>query len=205
LRFEFARNTFYLCKNKGLKVLLIDNYDSFTFNIVEMLRQLNVTDLSIVKNNEITAEQASHFDKIIISPGPATPQESGNIVEIIVQLSPTKSILGICLGHQAIAEAFGGTLQNLARPYHGFRAQLKIKEAGYLFKNLPTEFQIGLYHSWIVEKETLPNCLEVTALSSENIIMSIKHKTFDVQGIQFHPESFMTEYGKEMIRNWLAC
>lgn len=170
-----------------------------------MLRQLNVTDLSIVKNNEITVEQASHFDKIIISPGPATPQESGNIVEIIVQLSPTKSILGICLGHQAIAEAFGGTLQNLARPYHGFRAQLKIKEAGYLFKNLPTEFQIGLYHSWIVEKETLPNCLEITALSSENIIMSIKHKTFDVQGIQFHPESFMTEYGKEMIRNWLAC
>jgi anthranilate synthase component 2 len=201
----FARNTFYLCKNKGLKVLLIDNYDSFTFNIVEMLRQLNVTDLSIVKNNEITVEQASHFDKIIISPGPATPQESGNIVEIIVQLSPTKSILGICLGHQAIAVAFGGTLQNLVRPYHGFRAQLKIKEAGYLFKNLPTEFQIGLYHSWIVEKETLPNCLEVTALSSENIIMSIKHKTFDVQGIQFHPESFMTEYGKEMIRNWLAC
>ena len=201
----FARNTFYLCKNKGLKVLLIDNYDSFTFNIVEMLRQLNVTDLSIVKNNEITVEQASHFDKIIISPGPATPQESGNIVEIIVQLSPTKSILGICLGHQAIAVAFGGTLQNLVRPYHGFRAQLKIKEAGYLFKNLPTEFQIGLYHSWIVEKETLPNCLEITALSSENIIMSIKHKTFDVQGIQFHPESFMTEYGKEMIRNWLAC
>jgi anthranilate synthase component 2 len=200
---EFARNTFYLCKNKVLKVLLIDNYDSFTFNIVEILRQLNVTDLLIVKNDEISVEAASHFDKIIISPGPATPQESGHILDIIQQLSPTKSILGICLGHQALAIAFGGTLQNLTRPFHGFSTQLKIIEAGFLFKNLPTEFQIGLYHSWMVEKETLPECLQITSLSSENIIMSIKHKTFDLEGIQFHPESYMTEYGKEILRNWL--
>lgn len=186
-----------------MKVLLIDNYDSFTFNIVEILRLLNVTDLSIVKNNEISVEHASHFDKIIISPGPATPQESGNILDIIQQLSPTKSILGICLGHQAIAVAFGGTLLNLARPFHGFSTQLKMIEAGYLFKNLPAAFQIGLYHSWIVDKETLPSCLQITAVSSEKIIMSIKHKTFDVQGIQFHPESFMTEFGKEMFVNWL--
>lgn len=168
-----------------------------------MLRQLHVTDLSIVKNNEITVEQAGHFDKIIISPGPATPQESGNILEIIEQLSPTKSILGICLGHQAIAVAFGGTLQNLASPFHGFKTQLyRIEEDG-LFHNLPSAFPVGLYHSWVVEKETLPSCLQITAVSTENIIMSIKHKTFDVQGIQFHPESFMTSFGKEMVGNWL--
>lgn len=186
-----------------MKVLLIDNYDSFTFNIVEILRQLNVKDLSIVKNDEISVEMAKIFDKIIISPGPATPQESGNILEIIQQLSPTKSILGICLGHQAIAVAFGGQLQNLAKPFHGFRTKHFITEDCNLFKNLPSEFQIGLYHSWVVEKENLPDCLQIISLSTENNIMSLKHKQFDVQGIQFHPESFITEYGKEIFRNWL--
>lgn len=186
-----------------MKVLLIDNYDSFTFNIVEMLRQLNVTNLSVVKNDEISVEEAQLFDKIIISPGPATPNESGNILEIIQLLSPTKSILGICLGHQAIAEAFGGKLINLEKPFHGFRTKHTITEDCNLFKNLPSEFQIGLYHSWVVEKETLPDCLQIISLSTENNIMSLKHKHFDVQGIQFHPESFMTEYGKEILRNFI--
>ena len=187
-----------------MKILLIDNYDSFTYNIVEMLRQLNVLDLSIFKNDEISIKKAAEFDKIIISPGPATPKDAGNILELIKTLSPTKSILGICLGHQAIAEAFAGKLINLEKPFHGNKTEINVVEPHSIFRNLPKKFNVGLYHSWIVEQETLPECLVPTSFSTSNYIMSLKHKIFNVHGIQFHPESFMTEYGKEILDAWIS-
>ena len=189
-----------------MKLLLIDNYDSFTYNIVELLRQLKIDDISILKNNEVNIEQARQFDKIIISPGPATPSESGNIVDIIKALSPTHSILGICLGHQAIAEAFGGRLQNLPHPYHGYQTELQLLRPHKIFSfhTDNSKIKVGLYHSWVVEKFPFPESLEITAISTENHIMSMKHKSFDVHGVQFHPESYMTDYGKEIIRGFLS-
>ncbi len=217
-----------------MKVLLIDNYDSFTYNIVELLRQLNVHELSIYKNDEIGIKDARHFDKIILSPGPATPSESGNMLDIIKVLSPTHSILGICLGHQAIAEAFGASLRNEPVPYHGFQTNIHIVNEHRIFRcptpvvqvkeslhathsDLPstknnlrtsniefrTSMHVGLYHSWTVDEKNFPSCLEITSYSNEKNIMSIRHKEYDVHGMQFHPESYMTEYGKEIMGNFL--
>lgn len=188
-----------------MKVLLIDNYDSFTYNIVEVLRQLNIKEISIVKNNEISVDQARQFDKIIISPGPATPSESGNILEIIEALAPSHSILGICLGHQAIAEVFGGQLRNMSHPYHGYQTQLEILKPHKIFSfdEGIQKLKVGLYHSWVVEETNFPDSLEITSKSTEDHIMSFKHKTFDVHGVQFHPESYMTVFGKEIIAGFL--
>lgn len=188
-----------------MKVLLIDNYDSFTYNIVALLQQLEIENITIKKNNEISVAEANEYDKIIISPGPATPAEAGNILEIIKLLAPTKSILGICLGHQAIAQAFGATLSNVSHPYHGFQTEISILKEHKLFSNLPKnkKIYVGLYHSWIVNNIHFPACLQITSLSKEDIIMSVKHVQYDVHGIQFHPESYMTSYGKEMLKAFL--
>lgn len=188
-----------------MKLLLIDNYDSFTYNIVELLRQLKMDDISIKRNNEVDIEQAHQFDKIIISPGPATPRESGNILEIIKALSPSRSILGICLGHQAIAEVFGARLHNMPNPYHGYQTELNllIPHKLFAFHKDKCNIKVGLYHSWVVEDNEFPDSLEITSKSTEGFIMSIKHKMFDVHGIQFHPESYMTEFGKEIIKGFL--
>lgn len=196
-----------------MNVLLIDNYDSFTYNIVELLRQLNVNEITLRKNDEISVVEARSFDRIILSPGPATPIESGNLMEIIQTLSPTHSILGICLGHQAIAQCFGASLKNESVPYHGFKSELNIIAEHKLFKGIPlpsshltshiSSLSIGLYHSWTVDELNFPTCLEITSKSREGNIMSIKHRTYDVHGLQFHPESYMTDFGKEMVRNFL--
>lgn len=187
-----------------MKVLLIDNYDSFTFNIVELLKQLAVIDFTVCKNDEIDSYQAEQFDKIIISPGPALPAQSGNIIHIIQSLATTHSILGICLGHQAIATAFGGGLVNEMLPFHGFQTQLNQVEDHYIFNHIPHPIKVGLYHSWTVDETQLPECLQITSYSTENRIMSVKHKTYDIHGVQFHPESFMTDYGKLILQNFLS-
>jgi anthranilate synthase component 2 len=199
-------------KNNLLRVLLIDNYDSFTYNIVALLQQLEVDDLTLRKNDEIEAAEASLYDAILLSPGPALPVASGNLLDIVRQLAPTHPILGICLGHQAIAEAFGGCLRNEALPYHGYQTSLRFVKPHHLFDglprdaedaNLPASFKVGLYHSWSVDETNLPEALEVTAYSTEGNIMAMRHKTYNVHGVQFHPESYMTEYGKELIWNFL--
>lgn len=190
-----------------MKILLIDNYDSFTYNLVELLKQLDIEEIALVKNDEVNTEMAKDFDKIIISPGPATPSESGNIIEIIQSCANTHSILGICLGHQAIAEAFSARLYNLPMPFHGYQTEIipvKLKdEISNIFSNIPHPIIAGLYHSWVVDEENLPSGLAITAFSKEGYIMGIKHKNYDIEGIQFHPESYMTACGKKLIENWL--
>lgn len=197
-----------MCKNRELKILLIDNYDSFVYNIVELLRQLDYTDITIRRNDEISVEQAKRFTHIIISPGPATPNESGNILEIIRILAPTHKILGICLGHQAIAEVFGANLIQLSCPQHGFQSEIVEVNDNILFYGLSINEQqplrIGLYHSWLVDSNNLPNCLEVTSVNREGQIMSIRHRKFQVTGIQFHLESYMTPMGAVLFKNWMG-
>jgi len=197
-----------LCKNRELRILLIDNYDSFVYNIVELLRQLNYTEVSIKKNDEISVEEASEFTHILISPGPATPRESGNILEIIKALAPTHKILGICLGHQAIAEVFGATLIQLPHPQHGYQSEIVGVTDTRLFKGIQIDerhpFQMGLYHSWLVDKIDFPECLQITSLNREGQIMSLRHREFQVSGIQFHPESYMTPLGTVLIGNWMG-
>jgi anthranilate synthase component 2 len=185
-----------------LKILLIDNYDSFTYNIVEQLRQCQVENIVIVKNDEFEIEDALHFEKIIISPGPKTPKESGKIIPLL-QAITTQSVLGICLGHQAIAEAFGADIYNLEKPYHGAQTQLKIIAPHFIFDNIKQPITVGLYHSWAVKWFENSNSLMITSISEQNIIMSLKHKILDIHGVQFHPESFMSEKGTEILKNWL--
>ncbi len=185
-----------------MKLLLIDNYDSFTYNIVELLRQCNVHTITIVKNDEVTIAIAKQYTHIIISPGPKVPKESGTILCIIKELYTTHSILGICLGHQAIAEAFGATLHNFEHPKHGCIETIET-EKEILYNSLPKNFNVGLYHSWYVSSNNFPQELQITAKTKEGIIMSLKHKNYKVWGVQFHPESYMTEYGKEIMLHWL--
>jgi anthranilate synthase component II len=184
--------------------LLIDNYDSFTYNIVELLRSLDLQNITVVFNNQITVLQAAKYDKIIISPGPATPIESGNIIEIIQALSPTHSILGICLGHQAIAEAFGASLIQLALPHHGYQTEIEAHKPHRIFNEIEMPCKVGLYHSWMVDASHFPACLEITSFSNDGHIMSLQHKEYDVSGIQFHPESYMTKHGKQMLGNFFT-
>lgn len=195
-----------------MRVLLIDNYDSFTYNIVELLRPLPIGEVSLRMNDEVSVEEAMVFDVLIFSPGPATPRESGNLLEIIKALAPTHPMLGICLGHQAIAEAFGGQLRNEPQPYHGFQTIVQVVKPHQLFDGLPRDtgddslaasFTAGLYHSWTVDEDHLPGELEVTAYSAEGNIMALRHKTYNLHGLQFHPESYMTQFGKDILENFL--
>jgi anthranilate synthase component 2 len=194
---------FIFCKNTLLNILLIDNYDSFTYNIVELLKQCKVTNVTVVKNDEITIEFASTFSHIILSPGPNIPSQSGQLLTIIKALYTTHPILGICLGHQAIAEVFGASLLNFNHPKHGVCATIETNK-DVLFENLPTTFKVGLYHSWYVSENNFPNELDIIAKSDDDIIMAIRHKQYNIRGVQFHPESYMTEFGKEMMLNWLG-
>ncbi len=187
-----------------MKILVIDNYDSFTYNLVHYLEELSGSKVTVARNDEITVEEASNFDKILLSPGPGVPDESGILKELIAKLSPTKSIIGICLGMQAIAEVFGGKLINLESTFHGVATDVFIEDADDpVFQGLPGTFRAGRYHSWVADRETLPPCLRVTATDSAKMIMALRHKHFDVCGVQFHPESVLTEFGKLIISNWL--
>lgn len=186
-----------------MKILVFDNYDSFTYNLVHIVKALGFTDLEVHRNDKISLEEINKFDKIILSPGPGIPSEAGILLEVIKEFSGKKPILGVCLGHQAIGEAFGGKLINLSRVFHGVATSLKVLKKEKLFNDLPDEFMIGRYHSWAVSQDGFPKDLEVTAIDENGQIMALRHKTLDIRGVQFHPESILTEYGEEMMRNWL--
>jgi len=186
------------------KILLIDNYDSFTYSIIELLRCMRGVSYKIVKNDKINFEHIKLFDKILISPGPGIPSEAGQIKEVINEYSSTKSILGVCLGHQAIGEVFGAKLKNLSKVFHGINEKILVRgRKEYLFDGLNDSFSAGLYHSWIITRNSFPECLEITATTGDGKIMAISHRQYDVKGVQFHPESYMTPTGGQIISNWV--
>lgn len=185
------------------KIALIDNYDSFTYNLVHYLEALE-THVTVFRNDELELEELEDFDKIVLSPGPGIPDEAGLLKPIIKTYAKTKPILGVCLGMQAIAEVFGGSLTNLNTVYHGVATKVFLQNEDVLFSGLPNEFEVGRYHSWVVSNENFPDNLIVTSLDKNGNIMSLKHQFLDVRGVQFHPESILTPYGKKIVENWLS-
>jgi anthranilate synthase component 2 len=191
-----------------MKILIFDNYDSFTYNLVHVVEKIIHAKVDVFRNDKISLEEINKYDKIILSPGPGLPCESGLLLPLIKEYASSKSILGVCLGQQAIGEVFGGKLINLKEVYHGVATKIKVNEQrtmaeNDIFKGLPDELEVGRYHSWIVDKENFPKDLEITARDENGYIMALRHKTFDVQGVQFHPESVLTPNGEKMMRNWL--
>lgn len=187
-----------------MKLLVFDNYDSFTYNLVQLVEKILNQKVDVARNDKISLEEIGKYDKIILSPGPGIPVEAGLLLPLIKQYAATKSILGVCLGHQAIGEAFGGTLINLSNVYHGVATNCKIvKQDNRLFKGINGGLEIGRYHSWVVSKENFPEELEITAVDNDDMIMALRHKNFDVRGVQFHPESILTPLGEQIMRNWL--
>jgi anthranilate synthase component 2 len=184
-------------------ILIIDNYDSFTYNLVHLVNEIGL-ECDVWRNDQFDIADVDAYSHIILSPGPGIPSEAGLLLQVIEKYAPTKSIFGVCLGQQAIAEVFGGKLYNLPQPMHGIATPIKVTDdTEQLFKGLPESFKVGRYHSWVVEKD-LPEVLTVTAIDEEdNSVMALRHKEYDVRGVQFHPESVLTEYGKEMMANWL--
>lgn len=191
-----------------MKILIFDNYDSFTYNLVHVVEKIIHAKVDVYRNDKISLEKVNDYDKIILSPGPGLPVESGLLLPLIKEYASSKSILGVCLGHQAIGETFGAGLINLTTVYHGVATTINIypgrmQSANDIFNLLPVEVEAGRYHSWIVSKEDFPEELEITAEDTNGYIMGLRHKTFDVQGVQFHPESVLTPLGEKMMRNWL--
>ena len=184
------------------KILVVDNYDSFTYNLVYLLRRYAA--VTVMKNDEADESHISGFEKILFSPGPGIPSEAGNMCALIRKFAGVKPILGICLGHQAIAEVFGGKLQNLSAVYHGLSKPVLVEpRSAYIFDDMPDTFLAGRYHSWAVVPGSIPDELQVTAVDDKGIIMALKHRTKDINGVQFHPESIMTEHGEKIIANWV--
>lgn len=191
-----------------MKILVFDNYDSFTYNLVQLVEKTLHQKVDVYRNDQIPLEKVKEYDKIILSPGPGIPEEAGLLLPLIKEYASTKSILGVCLGHQAIGEAFGGKLENLSTVYHGVATPIeikneKVKNKNSLFDGMPSRFEAGRYHSWIVSKEKFPVDLEITAEDDNGYIMGLQHKKFDVQGVQFHPESVLTPMGEIIMKNWL--
>ena len=191
-------------RGAGISILVFDNYDSFTYNLVHAVKKLGFSNVEVHRNDQISLEEIARFDKIILSPGPGVPSESGILLDVIKTYAPTKPILGVCLGEQAIAEAFGGTLINLPNVHHGVSSEVDIIEDDILFNGLDKKLEVGRYHSWAVQKESLPECLKITAVDEEGMIMALAHREYDVRGVQFHPESVLTPKGEEMLKNWLT-
>lgn len=185
-----------------MKTVIIDNYDSFTYNLAHLVKELGA-EVSVVRNDQFRLSELKPFDKIILSPGPGIPTEAGLLMDVIDAYAPVKPILGVCLGHQAIGEYFGGKLTNLSQVFHGIASTISITAPDYIYKELPAQVQVGRYHSWVVDNEGLPDCMEVTSVSEEGQIMSLRHKQYDVRGIQYHPESVLTPEGRKIIANWL--
>jgi anthranilate synthase component 2 len=185
-----------------MKIAVIDNFDSFTYNLVHYIEEMGVS-VDVFRNNELENIDLKLFDKILLSPGPGIPDEAGELKEIIKKYAPTKSIFGICLGLQAIGEVFGGKLIQLNKVYHGVSTNaLKICD-DYIFNNIPNEIQVGRYHSWVVSEENLPTNLIITSTDENGLIMSLKHSYYDVRGVQYHPESILTPFGKKILKNWI--
>ncbi len=192
-----------------MKILVFDNYDSFTYNLVHLVVKITGIQVDVFRNDELPLEQVAQYDKIILSPGPGIPSEAGILLNLIKTYAPTKSILGVCLGHQAIGEAFGASLVNLSTVFHGVATPIQIKSEessirSKLFEGLPNEIVVGRYHSWVVSDKNFPTDLEITACDANGYIMGLHHKTYDVQGVQFHPESVLTPDGEKIIKNWLG-
>ena len=194
-----------------MKILVFDNYDSFTYNLVHLVEKILHQKVEVYRNDQLPMEKVKEYDKIILSPGPGIPREAGLLLPLIKEYAASKSILGVCLGHQAIGQAFGGMLVNLSTVYHGVATPVRVVNRQSivdsrkdLFAGLPDEFEAGRYHSWIVSDENFPEELEITARDENNYIMALQHKTYDVQGVQFHPESVLTPMGERIMRNWLV-
>lgn len=185
-----------------MKTVIIDNYDSFTYNLAHLVKELGA-EVDVLRNDKFELEELEKYDKIILSPGPGIPEEAGLLLEVIRTYAGRKPMLGVCLGEQAIGQAFGGKLTNLSEVFHGIQTNVKIKNKDYIFDGLPTEIPVGRYHSWVVDTDGFPEELVVTAISPEGQIMALKHREYDVHGIQFHPESVLTPDGKQIVGNWL--
>jgi anthranilate synthase component 2 len=195
-----------------MKILVFDNYDSFTYNLVHLVEKIIHQKVEVYRNDEIPLEKVKTYDKIILSPGPGIPEEAGLLLPLIKEYAATKSILGVCLGHQAIGQAFGGTLVNLKEVYHGIATPISLVNSGFsskygsksLFEDLPYQLEVGRYHSWVVSDINFPEELDITAKDEHGFIMALQHKKYDVQGVQFHPESVLTPDGEKIMRNWLS-
>lgn len=186
-----------------MKILVIDNYDSFVYNLVHYIREF-VDDVTVWRNDQFELEDVADFDKIVLSPGPGIPEEAGLLKAVVERYASTKSMLGVCLGQQAIGEVFGGSLINLDQVFHGVGTHVeRLVDDEPLFAGLPKNFQVGRYHSWVVAREDFPQDLEITAVDESGQIMALRHKNYDLRGVQFHPESVLTPHGKSMIKNWL--
>ena len=186
-----------------MKILVLDNYDSFTYNLVYIVRQLGYgAQMDVFRNDKISLDEVDQYDKIILSPGPGVPSEAGIMPELLKRHASTKSILGVCLGHQAIGEAFGGSLINLSEVLHGVASPVSVQK-DLLFEQIPDTFSIGRYHSWVIDESTLSPDLEVIARTPDRQIMAVRHRKFKVRGVQFHPESILTQHGVQLVKNWL--
>ncbi len=187
-----------------MNIVVVDNYDSFTYNLVHAIKKISGEPVDVIRNDELEVGDLDKYDKIVLSPGPGIPEEAGLLLDVIREYASKKSMLGVCLGHQAIGEVFGAKLTNMNRVLHGISTPVKqTDEDKVLFEDVPEEFDAGRYHSWIVDQEDLPDCLQVTCLDAEGMIMSMKHREYDVHGVQFHPESVLTPLGEKIIANWL--
>ena len=185
-----------------MKIVIIDNYDSFVYNLSHLLKELGA-EVTVKRNDQFRLEELEEFDKILLSPGPGVPEEAGLLLDVIRRYAGKKPILGVCLGEQAIGEVYGGKLTNLDEVFHGIQSPVTLTATEYLFEGLPSTVQVGRYHSWVVDQKDFPDCLEVTAVSEEGYIMALRHRTLDVRGVQFHPESVLTPEGKQMLGNWI--
>ncbi len=187
-----------------MKILVIDNYDSFTYNLVSYLKEITGQQISVFRNDEISVEEVGEYDKIVLSPGPGIPKDAGITIDVIKKWAPSRSILGVCLGCQAIAESYGGEIFNLENVYHGVSTYMKVVEENEkLFKGISEVFTAGRYHSWVIKEDKLPEEIKITARDEEGMIMAVAHKKYDLRGVQFHPESVLTRYGRQMMMNWL--
>jgi anthranilate synthase component 2 len=188
-----------------MKLLVLDNYDSFTYNLVHLVEKVSNISFDVVRNDKISLEEVNAYSKILLSPGPGLPKDAGIMPDLLKKYHKTKSIFGVCLGLQAIGETFGASLINLETVYHGIATPITVINEDKLFNNCPKTFNAGRYHSWVINNKDLPQDLIVTAIDEKNNIMAAKHKTYDVRGVQFHPESILSEYGETIIRNWLSA
>lgn len=187
-----------------MKTVIIDNYDSFTYNLSHLIKQLGA-EVTVLRNDKFELDELKPYDKIVLSPGPGIPSEAGRLLDVIKAYAGQKPMLGVCLGHQAIGEFFGGRLTNLSDVFHGVQTPSRIVADDYLFAGLPAEIPVGRYHSWVVDREGFPDCLEVTAVSPEGQVMALRHRRMDIHGIQFHPESVLTPDGATIVGNWLKA